>query len=289
MTEGFERRRVCTFRVNTILATVDEVETSLDTIGIPYEHDPYLPLAYHIDSSYEYILKGSRLFYDGKIYVQSLSSQTPAHAMDLTSGLHVLDVTAAPGSKTTHMATLMDNTGEIVACEKNTIRYHKLAHTVRLQQTTCVRLLHEDARNLPTLYTVESFDRILLDAPCSSEGRIRTDIPESWQHWSESEIQRYASVQRTLLQTIWPLLRTGGLLVYATCTMSPEENESVVSSLVTEHTDARIEPITLDIPHRRAGVLRFRGVEYHPSVTDTVRILPSVRSEGFFLARIRKV
>ena len=118
---------------------------------------------------------------------------------------------------------------------------------------------------------------------------MRTDTPESWQHWSEDEIQRYARIQKTLLETVWPLLRTGGLLIYATCTMSPEENESVVSSLITAHTDAQIEPITLGIPHRRAGVLRFRGVEYHSSVADTVRILPSVRSEGFFLARVRKV
>lgn len=108
--KGYGIDRACSFRINTLKSTKEEVESFLYTSNIPFAAVSFLPLAYTIDKKDEYILKGSKLFYEGKIYVQGLTSQLPAILLDIREGMRVLDVTAAPGSKTTQIAALMNNT-----------------------------------------------------------------------------------------------------------------------------------------------------------------------------------
>jgi 16S rRNA (cytosine1407-C5)-methyltransferase len=131
--EGYHGERSCSFRINTLKSTQKEVESFLCTSNISFHKIPSLPLIYIIEKKNEFALKGSSLFYEGKIYVQGITSQLPAMLLNIKEGIRVLDVTAAPGSKTTQIAALMNNTGTIIACEKHQIRYDKLIHNIKLQ------------------------------------------------------------------------------------------------------------------------------------------------------------
>lgn len=131
--DGWRAERVCSFRVNTLKSSPAEIEETLNKMNIPFRKVPFLPLAYVIDKKHEFALKGTDMYYAGKIYVQGLASQLPATLLDVKNGAHIFDVTAAPGSKTTQIAALMNNTGKIVACEKHQIRHDKLLRNLHLQ------------------------------------------------------------------------------------------------------------------------------------------------------------
>ena len=139
--------------------------------------------------------------------MQGLASQLPAIALEVKEGMKVLDVTAAPGSKTTQIAALMNNTGTIVACEKHQIRHDKLVHNIKLQGAANIETHKIDALKLMTELDRESFDAILLDAPCSAEGRIKLSDERSYGFWSLTNIREKAIIQRDLLEASIPLLK----------------------------------------------------------------------------------
>lgn len=229
--KGYSEDRVCSFRVNTLKSTENEVESFLYTKNIPFSKVPYLPFAYIIDKKDEFALKGSPLFYEGKIYMQGLTSQLPAILLGIRNGMKVLDVTAAPGSKTTQIAALMKNTGKIIACEKHQIRHDKLVHNIKLQGATNVETYKMDALKLMSELGNENkppespfsgrqsnntplrrgdgglFDAILLDAPCSAEGRFKLSDERSYGFWTLQNIQDKAVIQATLLEASIPLLK----------------------------------------------------------------------------------
>lgn len=217
-----------------------EVEESLHAKGIRFESVSGVENAYIVPKSDEYALKGTDLFYDGKIYVQGLSSQLPTHFLDLVPGMRVLDVCAAPGSKTTQIGAIMKNTGQIIALEKHQIRFDKLAHNCRLQGLTNVVLEKTDA--LEYLARNEGlFDAILLDAPCSAEGRIQLSDERTFGFWSLENTVRKAEIQTEILTAALFRLAPGGVLVYATCTLAPEENEGVVTAALSAETGAKLQ------------------------------------------------
>lgn len=287
--KGYNEDRVCSFRVNTLKSTQTEVESFLYSANISFQKVPYLPLAYTIYRENEFTLKGSPLFYDGKIYVQGLASQIPAILLDIKEGMRVLDVTAAPGSKTTQIAALMNNTGEIIACEKHQIRHDKLVHNIKLQGATDIETYKADALKLMGELEKGSFDAILLDAPCSAEGRFKLSDERSYGFWTLGNIRDKAIIQTTLLEASIPLLKKGGVLVYSTCTLAPEENEGVVSDILAKHPDLKLEVIDkTDIPFAINGIKSFEGVVYNSDIEKTLRILPSSMAEGFYVAKMQK-
>jgi len=230
--KGYTDDRVCSFRINTLKSTQEEIESFLYTRGISFEKIPLLPLAYTIEKKDEFVLKGSSLFYEGKIYMQGLASQLPAVLLGVKEGIKVLDITAAPGSKTTQMAALMNNTGTIVACEKHQIRYDKLVHNIQLQGATNIETYKMDAMKLMDELAHENkppvsplsggqnnntpltrgdegglFDAILLDAPCSAEGRFKIGDERSYGFWTLQNIRDKAVIQTSLLEASIPLLK----------------------------------------------------------------------------------
>jgi len=205
--KGYTEDRVCSFRINTLKSNQEEVESFLYSQGIAFTKAPFLSLAYIIDKKDEFTLKGSDFFYEGKIYVQGLTSQIPAILLDLQKDMRVFDITAAPGSKTTQMSAIMENTGLIVACEKHQIRYYKLMHNIKLQGTTNIESRKVDAEKLMSELKKESFDAILLDAPCSAEGRFKLDNERSYGFWTLTNIREKALIQETLLEASIPLLK----------------------------------------------------------------------------------
>ncbi len=180
----FANERLSSFRVNTLKSTVEQVEAECLKLGFPIEKMAEIPHAYLLDRSHEYALKGSSLFREGMIYLQSLSSMLPVLSLAPKSGESVLDICAAPGSKTTQIAAQMDNVGSITALEQNAIRLDILNHNLALQGATIVTTLKADARYfLSSTATLgwhqkegitepmkpQKYNAIILDAPCSAE------------------------------------------------------------------------------------------------------------------------
>jgi NOL1/NOP2/sun family putative RNA methylase len=222
--------------------------------------------------------------YLGYYHVQGAASMLPPLALDLTPGDTVLDMCAAPGSKTSQMATMLENTGCVVANDRNTKRLRALADTVQKSgATNCVvtgydaRFLHERGMR---------FEKILLDAPCTASGRIvrghhRTDA------WHHNRVASMSQVQKALMRAAATCLAPGGLLAYATCSVEPEENEEVVTYGVAR-CGLTIEPLSFPGLTSRPGLASFGDAEY-AGTERAVRVWPQDNgTEGFFVCRLRK-
>ncbi|HEO63642.1 MAG TPA: RsmB/NOP family class I SAM-dependent RNA methyltransferase, partial [Candidatus Omnitrophica bacterium] len=201
----------------------------------------------------------------------------------------VLDLTAAPGSKTTQMAALMNNAGKITAFEKDSVRYQKLLANLRYQG-----VLNTEAHNIDSLGAwrdyFEKFDKVLLDAPCSAEGRFHATRAKTYKYWNQVKVKNMAKKQKGLIRTAFSCLKPGGLLVYSTCTFSPEENESVVNYLLRKFPGCcSIEPVRINLRSTMPALSFWNGVSFNPGLKNCIRIIPNGIMEGFFVALIRKM
>jgi 16S rRNA (cytosine1407-C5)-methyltransferase len=226
------------------------------------------------------------LINDGFLYRQSLSSMLPALILAPCPGERVLDMCAAPGSKTTQMAAMMNNEGEIVAVEAIHQRSYKLRSVVEKMGAGNVSLKLTDARQFRSH---QLFDRILVDAPCSSEGRFKVREPKTFAYWSPRKIREMARKQKGLLLSASRLLKPGGVMVYSTCTFAPEENEGAVDWLMRKTQGALdVEAVDLkDIP-RYPCLPEWRGKVFDSRVQKCLRVLPEDGMEGFFITKFVK-
>jgi len=220
----------------------------------------------------------------GYFYIQEASSMVPCLVLDPNENDFVLDVAAAPGSKTTQLAVMMKNNGLIMA---NDCSYRRIkALSANLQRcgvsNTAVTIM--DGLNLKGY----SFDKILLDAPCSGTGTIRKS-PNTIIEWSPGIIRKLAGIQKKLIRNSFENLKVGGVLVYSTCSVEPEENEGVVSYLLDNFDNAVLEKIKLKMKSS-SPILEFENYKYNKEVSKCLRIWPQDNnSDGFFVAKIRKV
>ncbi len=232
--------------------------------------------------------------FSGKIYVASLSSLLAVHVLDPKPEEKILDLCAAPGSKTTFMAERMRNSGVIVANEPSSSRSMKLVANLDRMGVMNTIVLQNDGSRLNTFF-VQEFDKILLDAPCSSEGFGRKSADFFEKMWAERKIFEAAKLQKKLILAAFEMLAPGGEMVYSTCTSAPEENEAVVQFLLDQFPDAvELVPIEIKgIPHKN-GVAQFFEQKFSLKISNAVvRLYPHLRnekwnSEIFFLAKIRK-
>lgn len=281
-----------TIRVNTLRNTID------DFLGWRKEKHPKWNLSPHIfgegvfaiDREDRTVPIGKSFGHiQGRLYMQEASSCLPPLALDIQPGQKVLDVASAPGSKTTQMAALMNNTGLLVANEYSGTRIKTLVFNLQkagVGNTMVTKFSGEKfGEALP-----EFFDRILLDAPCTGEGTARKDS-DALTNWSEKRILSAAKLQKSLIISAFQSLAIGGKLTYSTCTLGPEENEAVVTFLQEQFPDA-VEVLDLRnlFPgaEKGAGMTSFEGREF-PDGEKMLRIWPhTFNSEGFFVATIRK-
>jgi tRNA (cytosine49-C5)-methyltransferase len=219
----------------------------------------------------------------GYFYVQEAASMIPPLVLDPQPGEKVLDMCAAPGSKTTQMAQMMKNTGAIVANDLTSVRLAALG--INLQRCGVMNTITTQMSG--TGIKEMEFDKVLVDAPCSGTGTIRKSL-KTIEMWNPGLASHLAKTQRQLIRTGFSLLKKGGTLVYSTCTLEPEEDEGVVDSLLKEFPDAKAEEIELDIKRSNA-VVEFEGKRYSEEVRKCLRIWPQDNdTEGFFVAKIRK-
>jgi 16S rRNA (cytosine967-C5)-methyltransferase len=178
-------------------------------------------------------------FAAGEVSVQDIGAQRAAYCVDLVPGQRVLDACAAPGGKTSHMLELADVI--VTALDVDATRAARIATSLdRLGLRAEVR--HADAMRPETWWDGRAFDRILVDAPCSASGIVRRRPDIKWLRRA-SDPARFAQQQHTLLSALWPVLAPGGKLLYATCSIFPEENDAVVAKLIESESDARQLPL----------------------------------------------
>jgi 16S rRNA (cytosine1407-C5)-methyltransferase len=287
---SFNDERPTTFRVNTLKPSGSTMKERLEPLGFKIENVLWNKDAFILRKGRQKDLEKTELYQKGEIYVQGLSSMVPPLILAPKPGEKVLDLTAAPGSKTTQMAALMKNEGKIVANDNNTIRLEKLKANAALQGATNVSVLEAGEGGMVWKENHEAFDRVLLDAPCSSEGRFQLESPSTYGYWREDTNRKMAKDQRRLLKSAVLSVKPGGVLVYSTCTFSPEENEMVVQWALETYGDAlEIEDIHIPLPLHTRGIAQWGDLKFHPSVVKSLRVLPTPDVEGFFAVKFKKV
>ena len=224
--EAYTLSRPTTLRVNTLKTTVDQLTQLFDQQQILYEPSTISPISFIIKSDKRKLIDLDA-YTDGLFYIQSLSSMLPVIALDPKPNEKILDIAAAPGSKTTQIAAIMNNTGQIVANDNSRIRGYKLQANLKTQGVTNTSVIISAGQTLWQQYP-EYFDRSLVDAPCSMEGTFVTSKPKTYEYWSVKAIKELVQRQKWLLRSAVSATKPGGTIVYSTCTLEPEENEKII-------------------------------------------------------------
>lgn len=229
---------------------------------------------YSITSTSEYLL--------GYYFVQDLSSCLSVNELEICEGLSVLDMASSPGGKTTFIAQKMNNSGSILALEPNKLRLKRLFYNLERCGVinTCIwNIEGSDILN----YNIK-FDRVLLDAPCSCDGIIQKDINRK-KTYTQKSIEYCSSTQNILINTAIKVTRPGGLILYSTCSLAPEENEIIIDDILSRYP-INLENITYGID----GLTEFEGINLHKSLNRAKRLYPHIhKTNGFFMAKLRKI
>jgi len=299
---GFKTEsRKPTFRINTLKANEEKTIESLVEAGVKIKKIDFLKNVYVLEEGREKDLWDTGAFKAGYIYMQGLTSMIPALMFDFEEDnqyTKILDVTAAPGSKTSQLAALVKNKGQIIACDNNQIRIDKLNFTLKRQGCTNVWVVKTDARKLSGKLKEEFgaeveqyFDKILFDAPCSAEWRFNLTREKSYAFWNTSIPKKNYRLQKEILTDIIKTLKTGWELVYSTCTLSPEENEWIVHFIQSLFPEMEIVDITekeiFKNLETKTWVKQFDKSIYK-NADKSIRILPTSEYEGFFVAKFTK-
>jgi tRNA (cytosine49-C5)-methyltransferase len=280
---SFLRRSI---RVNTLKITVKDLKKRLEK-NWNLKQVPWCKEGFWI----EHIKKERRDIGNliehslGYFYTQEAASMLPPLVLDPKEDEIVLDMAASPGSKTTQIAAMMKNTGVLVANDYTTLRMKPLSINLQRCGVSNVVLTLMQGQWFKDM----QFDKILVDAPCSGTGTIRKSL-KTLRIWNPNMVRRLAGTQKQLIDTAFKNLKENGTLVYSTCSLEPEENESVIDYLLIKYENAKVEEIKLKDIKRSEPILKFDGNEYNKEIKKCLRIWPQDNdTEGFFVAKIKKL
>lgn len=265
-----------TARVNLTKISKENCILKLNEEGFQVEASPVLPEAI---KCYRGNLANSVAFKEGYITIQDESSMLAAYALGAEVNERILDACAAPGGKSTHIAEKMQNTGQVISLDLHEHKVKLIKENATRLELTNIEPSALDSRKVQEHFEKESFDRILLDAPCSGLGVMRRK-PDMKYTKKEEDLMQLSSIQLNLLKAVSPLLKKGGILVYSTCTVDREENQLVVESFLKNDVDFEED---LTIKDRMPAAIRplVNGFE--------LQILPQdIGSDGFYIACLRK-
>ena len=269
------------FRINTLKGDEGSIRDKLreydpKITNIPWSETGYVSELTNLGSSLEH--------FTGQIYIQELTSMMPPLVVkDLIRGSTILDCCAAPGSKTTQMAAIMQNKGHIIANDSRHARLKSLRGNLDRLGVTNTTVTLRDFRSFPNTEA----DLYFVDAPCSSEGTIRKKNSVA-RLWKESDYDRFSKLQKGLLSKACEMAPTGSTIVYSTCTFAPEENERVVSEILREQS-VKIQKIDVNGLKSMKGINEWKGETYEKEVKRCMRIWPHHNdTDGFFVARFEK-
>lgn len=287
---GISEKRCTTLRVNTLKYNIQDLMRYFKEINIKFERVEWYQDALIIKNKTEKDITKLDIYNNGQIYMQSLSSMIPAIVLSPNSGERILDLTAAPGSKTTQMTSLMNNKGYILANELDKMRCERLKYNINLQGATIVEVINGRGEKIGDCYK-EKFDKVLLDAPCSGEGRFTITNVQSYKTWSEKTVRELSKMQKKLLKSAYDSLKTNGILVYSTCTINKEENEKILNWAL-KNLNVKLLDVNIDIKEKVKGFTEIKEdneLMINNELNKAIRILPSTKYEGFFVAKMIKL
>jgi len=271
-------------RINTLATTIKETKESIEKKGWKLTPIPWCKEGFWIHHSERRDVGNLLEYHVGKIYVQEAASMIPPLVLQPQPGEIVLDMCAAPGSKTTQIAMMMENKGLLVANDYKGLRMSSLGVNVQrcLVTNTILSLMHGKR------FHDFQFDKILVDAPCSGTGTIRKSL-KTIGIWNPKMVVKIARQQKELIENAFKNLKEGGILVYSTCSLEPEENEGVISWFLDKYSNAKALPAKLPGLKTSPPVMEFEGKKYNKQVKHVLRIWPQDNdTEGFFVAKLQK-
>lgn len=273
--EHFNHRYI---RINTLKRDLYYIKDRLYAKG--FELKPTcIDEIYEVQSSYP--LGATTEYLLGYYYIQDLSSCLAVRAMEPTTNDTNIDLCAAPGGKTSYIAQLMNNQGLLVTIEAKKDRLRSLIFNLRRCYVKNTVVFHMDASNASSLLSLK-FDKVMLDAPCSCEGVIPKDLERKYNRTPE-DIDYCANIQRQLLDEAIKIVKDDGIIVYATCSFAPEEDEAIIDYAIKRH-NVKIEPLS----YGSEGITKFGDLEFDNQVRNTRRFYPHLHNTlGFFIAKIR--
>lgn len=265
---------VQTVRVNRTVATPEQAIASLQAEGLTVQQSDLMPECLHVTNGQP---ARTKAFQDGVITIQDESSMIPANVLNPSPGMRVLDMCAAPGGKTTHLAEKMGNKGSILATDLHPHKLDLIDHNTERLGLDIVETAPIDGRKAPNFLQLESFDAVVVDAPCSGLGVMRRK-PDIKYTKREEDLENLQKIQLALLDAATKVLKQDGKLVYSTCTVDKQENEGTVEAFLTEHPE--MEAIQLESLPTKLAEKQANGM---------LQVFPQdFGSDGFFVAAFRK-
>jgi tRNA and rRNA cytosine-C5-methylases len=277
---GYNSNRKTTFRVNTIKSNKEEIIEELEANKIEYEiinneivKNVQSPTIFLLENDIE--IRKTKIYEEGKIYIQNLSSMIPPLFLNPKEQEDILDMAAAPGGKTTQIAAMSDNKANITACERNTIRLDKMMYNINKQGVN-VYCINKNSLELDDFL---KFDKILLDAPCTGTGTInyKTNFKK---YLTKSLLEKTIKTQEKLLNKAIKLLKKDGELIYSTCSILKKENDEMIQKILSQNSNIHLEKI---------DIIEKENINIVKGINDkTITILPDENFEGFYIAKLVK-
>lgn len=275
--KGYSQKRPVTLRANTLKTNISYIKNFFDNLGFKYKEVSWYTDALIMENISIDQIKNLEIYKSGEIYLQSLSSMIPPIILSPQENENILDMASAPGGKATQMLALSSNKAFITACEKNKIRAERLKYNINLQSANRINVMVKDSRTLDDFL---SFDKILLDAPCSGSGTININDNKLEKYFTEDLVNRSTKIQFNLLKKAITLLKPGHEMIYSTCSILAKENEEILQHFIKSN---KVEIIHIDLN-------QFSDVDILPvNINGTLCICPSDLYEGFFVAKLKKI
>lgn len=272
-------------RVNLIKIEEQKLLKILNEKGFELKKNDFIPYAFEVIKKPFEISKTIE-HYLGFFYIQSLSSMIPVEILDIKEEEKILDICAAPGSKTTQAGICLKNKGVILANDINIERLKALSHNIDRIGLLNVMVTRIDGEKIGDIF-FEEFDKVMVDPPCSSLG-ILDKYPDILRWWHPREIDKFYRVQREIFKSAIKALKPEGKVVYSTCTLSIKENEYLIDEMIRNYPLEIIDIKNLKIPSRK-GFKKFKDISFLDDIEKTIRIYPQdILSEGFYIALLHK-
>jgi 16S rRNA (cytosine1407-C5)-methyltransferase len=283
----FLNKKITSFRINYLKVDLPTLRKKLKEERISFKELNFPQGAFLLNSNLRHF-QNTQIYQNGLVYIQNVSSMIVPLILEPSNEDKILDLCASPGAKTTQIVSLSPE-AEVVAIEKNRIRYYKLLANLKIQGASSVKTFLLDGIWVRKKFP-EYFDKILLDAPCSCEARFYINNPKSFKYWKEKKVKEMMHKQKKLISSAFYALKEGGILVYSTCTFSPEENEVVIDWFINKFKN-KVELLPIEIPLKNVceGLKKWEDKKFSSSISLTKRVLPNEYFEGFFIAKLRKI
>jgi len=281
--DAVERGLPITIRVNTLKIPSDNLIQRLNSRGISLERIFWIPNAFKIIKT-SFSISSTPEHLLGYFFIQRVASMIPPIELAPTTTDLILDMCAAPGAKTTHLCQLMKDMGVIIAVDKSYQRAKILIENLSRMGCLNTAVLNMDARKIGKLKI--KFSKILLDAPCTGEGLVVIDKKRKKSR-SMEDILKMQRIQKQLLEAAINVLDEGGLIVYSTCSIAPEENEFVINDILEKYPSVKVKGLSIN--SGSPGLTYYNGVNLNSDLKKARRFYPHTTSTiGFFVVKLVK-